>query len=1102
MQEEGEGLVSKLTWKIRPTETLKLQSIKIVEGKYVSLVNGSKQRVLALMRVRLMESSEETKLDYAATMRITLQQQRMKGLFDGLYRAEVPFLYISMMVPSSEEADEKEVFEFDLVVATWVDTKGKELELALQDLEQRASVLAATMTVALPSAQVRRLCRNELRDFVKTLFLPSDPHLPQTGSASVVSTLETFDSRNPMAGPADQAPRFYIPNAAESGKSGILVGKVRSTGGDLHDFYLRLDDLKRHVGIMGMSVDHDEPILCRRQGKVCIEKIGTLVDSYFGDGQEGRTFPTGLECVAFDPVIGSTHWSPIGYVLRHRYAGKMLRIGLETGRSVTVTPNHSLFALANGVIKQVDASDLRLGDFVVGPNSIPDLSLHAESINLIELLKSEEGVFLYNVPSAVFDRIDIPGKRTLKHDRRLPVGFASLLGPEEAALVTIGYKAARKTLRTTLSVDEDFARLLGFYAAQGSLSINSKRNYTVQFTFGPTDRDAIKDCQRILLEKFGVSTRDRAHGVRSTRLQFGHRILAIMLASLVRRGAKNKLFPAVILNSPSAVRRAFIEAWVNGDSGVTVSQELMNGVAYALLLDGCLSTVSFWKQRTGTVIEGRKVRSLPAYHLRFPEAKSYGSNGAPLQRTFGYEPVYPMAQIPNPLSLVYGKRATRTRLSKRMLGDIEARLRKLESYSSCGAVDAKRDGFYRSYSSRSLKRRGERILARQELKVAREELEGLKLLARSKLSFLRVTRIEQVTPSSQFVYDVSVPAKENFLAGFGGVFCHNTGSGKSTTASAIVKQVAEMGLPLLILDWHNEYGSMISKVGGQVFSPGKDDFAINPVEVLPSADPIEHIAMVTDIFSDIYHFTHPQAYMFRNALQKRVAESSDEEIPGLASLVRTIEAYPLRSAYDNETKVALLRRLVPLTQGQAGKALDGPSTTGIEELMGKVACVELGHLRDMQTRSVFTDIMLKMVYEYRVQRRTGLEHLTLVEEARNVVPARRPEDPPSVGERMISELRKFGEAMVFVAQFPTQVASEVIKNSGVRIIHRIAWPEDIALIGDSLSLTRDQREHVGRLQVGETVISLSRLQKPILVQVRGDLAVLSESKDLNFTAEA
>ncbi len=574
-------LISRISWKLRPTETLRLDSIKILDAKYVALANGGRQRVMAMMRVKLTDGTEEPRLDYASTIRVTLQQQRMKGLFDGLYRAGVPFLYLSMMTPTLNGDEGEELFEFDLVVGTWVDAKTKGMDEALHVLEERASVLAATLTVALPNAAVRRLNRNELRDFIKTLFLPNEPNLPQVGSASVVSTLGAFEERSPSAGTESSSPQFYVPNSTESGRTGILLGSVRSDGGEYHDFRLQLDDLKRHVAILGM-----------------------------------------------------------------------------------------------------------------------------------------------------------------------------------------------------------------------------------------------------------------------------------------------------------------------------------------------------------------------------------------------------------------------------------------------------------------------------------------------------------------------------------------TGSGKSTTAGTIVRQVAEMGLPALVLDWHNEYRDTISRIGGQVFSPGKDSFAMNPIGPPPEADEVEHVAMVTDIFTDIYHFTHPQAYMFRNAMQKCISDSGEQEVPLLNSLVKEIERYPLRSAYDNETKVALLRRLVPLTQGQAGRALNVPSTFTVDELLGKVVCVELGHMRDGQTRSVFSDIMMKMIYEHRIRRKSGLEHITVVEEARNVAPARRAEDPPSVGERMISELRKFGEAMLFVAQFPTQVASEVIKNSGVRVIHRIAWPEDLSLVGDAIGLTREQREHISRLGVGEAVVSLSRIQKPILVQIRPGPSVAPESKDLSFTAES
>ena len=107
-----------------------------------------------------------------------------------------------------------------------------------------------------------------------------------------------------------------------------------------------------------------------------------------------------------------------------------------------------------------------------------------------------------------------------------------------------------------------------------------------------------------------------------------------------------------------------------------------------------------------------------------------------------------------------------------------------------------------------------------------------------------------------------------------------------------------------------------------------------------------------------------------------------------------------------------------------------------------------------------------------------------------------------MGERMVSELRKFGEAMVFVAQFPTQVSSEVIKNSGVRIVHKVAWMEDLKLIGSSLNLTPDQQSYVAELKVGEAVVSLTRIQRPILVQVNAESVLAEERSDLNSAAES
>lgn len=581
--DDGGGILSRVGWSVRGSVAIRMGSLFIAEGRYLVSSKGNGHRVFSLLRVRLSESPPDAKLDYSSSIKATLQQQRMKGLFDGLHRTRIPFLYLILVRPAETESDDAagQVFEFDLIVGTWADGRGKDTSPAFKMLEQNINVLAASLSVGVPNASVRRLTRNELRMVVQSLLLPVEPKLPQVADSSTLSTLESFEGGSPMVGGEASIPDFYIPNAAESGKSGMLIGRVKARSGEMHDFRIQLDDLKTHLTLLGM-----------------------------------------------------------------------------------------------------------------------------------------------------------------------------------------------------------------------------------------------------------------------------------------------------------------------------------------------------------------------------------------------------------------------------------------------------------------------------------------------------------------------------------------TGAGKSTTAAVLTRQLAGLGLPVMVLDWHNEHGSVIRSVGGTVVAPSVDSFTLNPLEFGSTSDPVEHIALVTDIFSDIYKFTHPQAYMFRNSLQKCLSEASDNEVPTLTSLVRIIEAYPLRSAYDNETKVALLRRLVPLTQGQAGKALDGPSTYPIEELLDKVLCVELGHMRDLQTRSIFANILLKMVYENRLTREGRTAHIMLVEEARNIAPARREEDPPSVGERMISELRKFGEAMIFVAQFPTQVSSEIIKNSGVRIIHRLAWAEDLKLIGQSLNLAQEQLAHISNLGVGEVVVSLARLQRPILLQVRAESVLSVENRDLSLRGES
>ncbi|RLG60778.1 hypothetical protein DRN86_01650 [Candidatus Geothermarchaeota archaeon] len=321
-----------------------------------------------------------------------------------------------------------------------------------------------------------------------------------------------------------------------------------------------------------------------------------------------------------------------------------------------------------------------------------------------------------------------------------------------------------------------------------------------------------------------------------------------------------------------------------------------------------------------------------------------------------------------------------------------------------------------------------------------------------------------------------------------------TGSGKTTTAATLLNRLSREGVKYLVFDWANEYSKLLKESVDIVYSPGlTKEFSINPLIPMEFEDEAEHLAMVSDIFADIYNFTHPQSFMFKEALNVALEHYKvfGDEIPNLKTLIMVLEKLPLKSYFDAEIKLALIRRIKPLTEGQAGKALCGSKNIKISELMDKNVIIELGHFRETRTRQIFTQLLLKQIYGYKTRGEMGsLTHVTVVEEGRYVVPARRAFDPPSLAERMIAELRKFGESVFVISQFPTQISLETIKNAGCLIIHRLTGPQDLEIIREVISLSNKQLDYIKRLRAGEAVVRINRFHEPILVRIKPDVYYL------------
>jgi len=193
---------------------------------------------------------------------------------------------------------------------------------------------------------------------------------------------------------------------------------------------------------------------------------------------------------------------------------------------------------------------------------------------------------------------------------------------------------------------------------------------------------------------------------------------------------------------------------------------------------------------------------------------------------------------------------------------------------------------------------------------------------------------------------------------------------------------------------------------------------------------------------------------------------------------------------DNLT-AALETRFKYLTRGKRGQILNVNSSTDYNKLFNKPTIINVSRIANMKDKSLIMAMIMLALYEYRIScfsydeeyrnkaEENGLLHLTVIEEANNLL--RNPEqdfggtgNPQKVVadmfSSMLSEIRSFGQGMVIVDQIPTRLIQDVIKNTNLKIVHRLVSPDDCSTMASGLALREDQQSMIPALSVGQTII--------------------------------
>ena len=361
--------------------------------------------------------------------------------------------------------------------------------------------------------------------------------------------------------------------------------------------------------------------------------------------------------------------------------------------------------------------------------------------------------------------------------------------------------------------------------------------------------------------------------------------------------------------------------------------------------------------------------------------------------------------------------------------------------------------------------------------------------------------------------------KHSFIAGV-------TGSGKTNTCFSLLSQIWNKGngVPFLVIEpAKSEYRQLLLSPDFRdlkVFTVG--DETISPIRLNPLAVPDgilvqSHIDYVKALFGASFVLYPPMPYVLEMSLQEvysdrgwdlatnrnhRAEKVTARMFPTLSDLAAKIGEMVDRMGYEERTtmdiKAGLLARVSMLCRGGGkGLMLDTRNTLPLDTLFNSPCVLELKQLVSDEEKAFVIGLLLVLLYEFHESRGTppgdSIRHVTLIEEAHRLLKNTSTEQGNEVHANprgmaiqvfanILAEIRSYGEGMIIAEQIPTKLSPDVIKNTNLKIIHRLVAEDDRKIVAAAMNMDEAQTKHLGTLQPGDAVVFSERVSKPVLIR--------------------
>ncbi|MEU5867187.1 MULTISPECIES: ATP-binding protein [unclassified Nonomuraea] len=343
-----------------------------------------------------------------------------------------------------------------------------------------------------------------------------------------------------------------------------------------------------------------------------------------------------------------------------------------------------------------------------------------------------------------------------------------------------------------------------------------------------------------------------------------------------------------------------------------------------------------------------------------------------------------------------------------------------------------------------------------------------------------------------------------------------TGSGKSQTVRHLLEQLSEARIPWLAIEpAKSEYAAMAGRIADPVTvinpsAPEGVPLSVNPLEPEPGYPVQAHIDMIRALFMAAFDAEEPFPQIMSLSLQ-RVYEATGWDVvtggavPGsnVPPSVPTLEqlqqhamdvikeiGYGREVQADVEGFISL--RLRSLRVGSAGRFFEGGHPADIGGLLERNVVLAIEDVANDEDKAFLMGTLIIRIVEHlrmraRKEKSAGLRHVIVIEEAHRLLRdrghGRASTHAVELLAGLLAEIRAYGEGIVVAEQIPTKLVSDVVKNTALKVVHRLPAEDDRKLVGAAMNLSDEQSRHVVSLQPGSAAVFADGMDRPLRVRV-------------------